>query len=96
MYYLLTIIDTPYYTSDHICHSKVFMDLEDGAMAWVDGKDPEKRKLWYPRSPYGNRRWIYCKANENSFGDVTHYAIEEVSEDDLKPCDVLKQMEMDI
>ena len=93
--YLLTEISNPFYTSLHICHSKLFVDLEDGAMAWVDHKDSEERKLWHEAAPYcGLRRWVYEKSIGTSLDDRIYYCIEEIK--DLQPCDIIKQMKLDI
>ena len=94
--YLLTIIRVPYYTGLHLCNSKVYMDL-DNAMARVDYSNPNKRKLWTMRIYQGGHKiWYYEGDKTNPCGDAFYYSIEEVSEEDLKPCDVLRQMKMDI
>ena len=95
--YLLTEILMPFYTGLHICHSKLFMDLEDGAMAWVDYNDPEDRKRWHEVTAFhGPRQWIYDKDIETPCNDHICYSIEEVNVEDLQPCDVIKQMKLDI
>lgn len=95
--YLLTEILIPFYTGMHLCHSKLFMDLEDGAMAWVDYNDLEDRKLWHEVTAFhGSRQWIYEKKEETPTNDRIYYCIEEVKVEDLQPCDVTKQMKLDI
>lgn len=95
--YLLTEVFNPYYTDLHICHSRLFIDLEDGAMAWVDNKDPDERKMWHEVASFGGsglRRWIYEKSIKDPNNNHIYYSIEEVK--DLQPCDVVKQMKLDI
>lgn len=95
--YLLTEIIVPFYTGMHLCHSELFMDLEDGAMAWVDYNDPEDRKLWHEVTAFhGSRQWIYEKKVETPTNDRIYYCIEEVKVGALQPCDVVKQMKLDI
>jgi hypothetical protein len=72
------------------------MDLDD-AMTRVDYNDPNKRKLWTMRIyEDAHKIWYYEGDKTNFYGDAFYYTIEEVSEEDLKPCDVLKQMKIDI
>ena len=95
--YLLTEITTPFYSGLYICHSKLFMDLEDGAMAWVDYGEPDKRKLWHEIMTFsGSRRWYYEKSIETPCNDRIYYCIEEMQDEALQPCDVVKQMKLDI
>ena len=93
--YLLTEIITPFYTGLHICHSELFIDLEDGAMAWVDNNDPDERRKWREIAPFGGlRRWVFEKRIETPTNDCIYYSIEEVKK--LQPCDTVKQMKLDI
>lgn len=93
--YLLTEIVTPFYSSMNICHSELFIDLEDGAMAWVDNNDPDERKKWRKIAPFGGlRRWVFDKYIKTPTNDCIYYSIEEVK--DLQPRDAIKQMKLDI
>ena len=92
--YVLTIIQTPYCSTKHICHTRLYVDLKSAMRYACNTKDD--MKLWSKCSWTSTACWYFQKKYIDADNDTWSYAIEELSDEDLKPCDALKQMKMDI